>query len=125
MDIKSFASEQYALALENANNNGTCIEVELARNILDLMSEYGEISNYELCQFKKGQAMLTAYSYNEDLESLDLFLFSKASTPTAKIGVDTVQDKYSNISNFYREALRNIPFLVQKLAKMQKMRLLL
>ena len=110
MDIKSFASEQYALALENANNNGTCIEVELARNILDLMSEYGEISTYELCQFKKGQAMLTAYSYNEDLESLDLFLFSKASTPTAKIGVDTVQDKYSNISNFYREALRNIPF---------------
>ena len=110
MDIKSFASEQYALALENANNNGTCIEVELARNILDLMCEYGEISNYELCQFKKGQAMLTAYSYNEDLESLDLFLFSKASTPTAKIGVDTVQDKYSNISNFYREALRNIPF---------------
>lgn len=110
MDIKSFASEQYALALENANNNGTCIEVELARNILDLMCEYGEISNYELCQFKKRQAMLTAYSYNEDLESLDLFLFSKASTPTAKIGVDTVQDKYSNISNFYREALRNIPF---------------
>lgn len=110
MDIKSFASEQYALALENANNNGTCIEVELARNILDLMCEYGEISNYELCQFKKRQAMLTAYSYNEDLKSLDLFLFSKASTPTAKIGVDTVQDKYSNISNFYREALRNIPF---------------
>lgn len=110
MDVKSFASEQYALALEDANNNGTCIEVELARNILDLMSEYGEISTYELCQFKKGQAMLTAYSYNEDLESLDLFLFSKASTPTAKIDVDTVHDKYNNISNFYREALRNNPF---------------
>lgn len=110
MDIKSFASEQYTLALADANHNGTSIDVELARNILDLMSEYGEISTYELCQFKKGQAMLTAYSYNEDLESLDLFLFSKASTPTAKIGVDTVQDKYSNISNFYREALRNIPF---------------
>lgn len=110
MDIKSFASEQYSLALEDANNNGTCIEVELARNILDLMSEYGEISTYELCKFKKGQAMLTAYSYNEDLESLDLFLFSKATTPTAKIDVDTVQDKYSNICNFYREALRNIPF---------------
>ena len=47
MDIMGFASEQYALALENSNNNGTCIEVELARNILDLMSEYGEISNYE------------------------------------------------------------------------------
>lgn len=110
MDIKSFASEQYSLALEDANNNGTCIEVELARNILDLMSEYGEISTYELCKFKKGQAMLTAYSYNEDLESLDLFLFSKATTPTAKIDIDTVQDKYSNICNFYREALRNIPF---------------
>lgn len=69
---------------------------------------------------QKGQAMLTAYSYNEDQESLDLFLFSKASTPTAKIDADTVQDKYSNISNFYREALRNVPFLAQKLAKMQK-----
>ena len=35
MDIKSFATEQYTLALEDANNNGTSIEVELARNILD------------------------------------------------------------------------------------------
>ena len=110
MDIKGFASEQYALALEEANNNGTNIEVELARNILDLMSEYGEISTYELCQFKRGQAKLTAYSYNEDQESLDLFLFSKASTPTTKIDAETIQDKYSNISNFYREALRNVPF---------------
>ena len=117
MDIKSFASEQYALALEDANNNGTSIEVELARNILDLMSEYGEISTYELCQFKKGQAMLTAYSYNEDQESLDLFLFSKASTPTAKIDADTVQDKYSNISIFYREALRNVPFFGAEVSK--------
>ena len=117
MDIKSFATEQYTLALEDANNNGTSIEVELARNILDLMSEYGEISTYELCQFKKGQAMLTAYSYNEDQESLDLFLFSKASTPTAKIDADTVQDKYSNISNFYREALRNVPFFGAEVSK--------
>lgn len=117
MDIKSFATEQYTLALEDANNNGTSIEVELARNILDLMSEYGEISTYELCQFKKGQAMLTAYSYNEDQESLDLFLFSKASTPTAKIDADTVQDKYSNISNFYREALRTVPFFGAEVSK--------
>ena len=117
MDIKSFATEQYTLALKDANNNGTSIEVELARNILDLMSEYGEISTYELCQFKKGQAMLTAYSYNEDQESLDLFLFSKASTPTAKIDADTVQDKYSNISNFYREALRNVPFFGAEVSK--------
>lgn len=110
MDIKSFATEQYSVALEDANNNGTSIDVELARNILEQMNEYGEISTYELCQFKKGHAMLTAYSYNEDMESLDLFLFSKASTPMAKIDIDTVQGKYSSISNFYREALRSVPF---------------
>lgn len=110
MDIKSFANEQYSLALEEAKKNDTSIEVELARGILDVMSECGEISTYELCQFKKGHAMLTAYSYNEDMESLDLFLFSKVSSSTSKVDVETVQGKYSSLSDFYREALRSNPF---------------
>lgn len=110
MDIKSFANEQYSLALEEAKKNDTSIEVELARNILDIMSECGEISTYELCQFKKGHAMLTAYSYNEDMDSLDLFLFTKVSSSTSKMDVETVQGKYSSLSDFYREALRSNPF---------------
>lgn len=59
---------------------------------------------------QKGHAMLTAYSYNEDMAALDLFLFSKASTLTGKIDIETVQNKYSSICDFYREALRNNPF---------------
>lgn len=110
MDIKGFASGLYSTALEEAKKNATSVGVELARGILDIMSECGEISAYELCQFKKGHAMLTAYSYNEDMASLDLFLFSKASTLTGKIDIETVQNKYSSICDFYREALRNNPF---------------
>ena len=117
MDIKSFANELYSSALEEAKKNDTSIDIELARSILDIMSECGEISTYELCQFKKGHAMLTAYSYNEDMESLDLFLFSKVSTPTSKIDVETVQGKYSSLSDFYREALRNNPFFGAELDK--------
>lgn len=110
MDIKSFANELYSSALEEAKKNDTSIDIELARSILDIMSECGEISTYELCPFKKGHAMLTAYSYNEDMESLDLFLFSKVPTPTGKIDIETVQGKYSSLSEFYRESLRSNPF---------------
>ena len=53
MDIKGFASGLYSTALEEAKKNATSVEVELARGILDIMSECGEISAYELCQFKK------------------------------------------------------------------------
>lgn len=53
MDIKGFASGLYSTALEEAKKNATSVEVELAHGILDIMSECGEISAYELCQFKK------------------------------------------------------------------------
>lgn len=110
MNIKDFSSDIFASALRNSQENNTNIDIEIAQNMLDIMSECGEIVSYEMCPFKMRRTSLTAYSYNEDLESLDLFLFSKSQTPMGKISIDFVIDKYDELNSFYREALRSTPF---------------
>lgn len=110
MDIKDFASEIYSSALNDAQKNSTNLMVELARKYLDIMCEYGEIASYEICSFQKRHAALTAYSYNEELESIDLFLFKKTASVIGKIEAECVYEKYASLSAFYREALREAPF---------------
>ncbi len=110
MDIKTFSSEIYSSALEESRENNTSIDVELARKYLDIMSEYGEIVTYEICSFKKSHVSLTAYSYNEELDSLDLFLFYKPTSIIGKISIDDVHEKYDSLYSFYQQALRNAPF---------------
>ena len=110
MDIKEFSSDIYSSAFRDSKENNNCLETELAQKILDIMGECGEIVSYEMCQFKKKRTSLTAYSYNEDLESLDLFLFYKPQTPMSKISADFVMDKYDELNSFYRESLRSTPF---------------
>lgn len=110
MDIQEFSSDLFSSAIRDSKENNNCIEIELAQKILDIMGECGEIASYEICQFKKKRTSLTAYSYNEDLESLDLFLFCKSQTPMGKVSADFVLDKYDELNSFYREAMRSTPF---------------
>lgn len=110
MDIKDFSAKIFSSAFSESQHNNTSIEIELARKYLDIMSKYGEIVSYEICPFKKNHASLTAYSYNEELDYLDLFLFYKPTSIIGKISIDDVHEKYDSLNYFYRESLRNAPF---------------
>ena len=100
MDIKDFSAKIFSSAFSESQHNNTSIEIELARKYLDIMSKYGEIVSYEICPFKKNHASLTAYSYNEELDYLDLFLFYKPTSIIGKISIDDVHEKYDSLNYF-------------------------
>ncbi len=110
MDIKELSTEICSSAQDEAQKNDTSVVEELARKYLDTMCEYGEIASYEICSLKRSHAALTAYSYNEELQSLDLFLYYKPAATLGKISHESVYEKYESLYGFYREALREKPF---------------
>ncbi|MDD6819338.1 MAG: hypothetical protein PUD75_03030, partial [Prevotella sp.] len=53
-------------------------KTELASRIIEFMIDNGEAGAPDLCRFQKTKARLTAYDYNYEAESLDLFYLIKA-----------------------------------------------
>lgn len=73
MDLKEFAQEfkeSAAIAVENSGND---LDLELASSILEYLEDNGEVNVPEICAFKKTRARITAYDFNSEAESLDLF----------------------------------------------------
>lgn len=78
MDIKEFAQEfqdNVATATEMSN---TDYNQELASAILEYLEDNGEVNAPEICTFQKTRTRITAYDYNDEAESLDLFYLIKA-----------------------------------------------
>lgn len=72
MDIKEFAQEfidNVKTAVDMGNKE---YDLELASDILEYMTDSGEINAPELCYFQKTRSRITAYDYNDEAESLDL-----------------------------------------------------
>ena len=80
MNITSFAQYVADSTQELAEINDADINTELTRYYLGCMEECGEVSAPEICMFSEGRAKLSAYDYNDEAESLDLFLFIHASS---------------------------------------------
>ena len=103
MDIKEFAKDfldNVALATEM---NESDFDEELASSIIEYIEDNGEVSNPQLCSFKKTRARITAYDYNDEAESLDLFYLIKADTLLGKVNNGKVNKGINYLSAFYRE----------------------
>ena len=110
MDIKEFAKEfleNVALATEM---NGTDFDEELASSIIEYIEDNDEVSNPQLCSFKKTRARITAYDYNDEAESLDLFYLIKADSLLGKVNNSKVNQGINYLSAFYRESMDNSIF---------------
>ena len=73
MDIKEFAKELIDGVNMSVEMTGADYDEELAKSILEYLVENGEVNAPEVCTFKKTQSRITAYDYNDEAESLDLF----------------------------------------------------
>lgn len=105
MDLKEFAQEfkeSAAIAVENSGND---LDLELASSILEYLEDNGEVNVPEICAFKKTRARITAYDFNSEAESLDLFYFIKADTLLGKINNSKVHQGFNYLSAFFREAM--------------------
>ena len=105
MDIKEFAQE----FIENVNMSvemtGSDYDQELATSILEYMEDNGEVNAPELCSYQKTRTRITAYDYNDEAESLDLFYLVKADTLLGKVNNSKVQQGFNFLMAFYREAM--------------------
>ncbi len=105
MDIKEFAQEILDNAALAAELEGTDFEEELANTIIEYIVDTGEVNAPEICTFKKTRARITAYDYNDEAESLDLFYLEKADTLTGKINNSKLDKAFSYLYRFYKAAV--------------------
>ena len=105
MNIKEFAQYVIDTVQDSAENNDTDINTELVRYYLDCMEECDEVSAPEICIFSGAKAKLTAYDYNDEAESLDLFLFIHA-TPLASRIDSRVRTGFNYLREFYNQCIK-------------------
>lgn len=105
MNIREFAQEIIENAKMSTEASGNDLDTELAQTILDYMIDSGEVMSPEICTFKKSKARLTAYDYNDEAESLDLFYFDSADTLVGKVNNNKVQQGFNYLMRFYHESM--------------------
>ena len=80
MDIREFATNFIENLKTAAELECKDYDQELAESILEYIQDTGEVNAPELCVFQKTRTRITAYDYNDEAESLDLFYLVKADT---------------------------------------------
>lgn len=105
MNIKEFAQYVMDIVQDSAESNETDINTEFVRYYLDCMEECDEVSAPEICSFSGAKAKLTAYDYNDEAESLDLFLFIHA-TPIASRIDSRVKSGFNYLHEFYNQCIK-------------------
>ncbi len=105
MDIREFAQELLENTKLSADLNGVDFDEELATTIIEYITDTGEVNAPEICTFKKTRARITAYDYNDEAESLDLFYIERADSLVGKINNGRVQQGFNYLMRFYNEAM--------------------
>ena len=116
MDIKEFAQEFIENVKMSVEMTGSDYDQELATSILEYMEDNGEVNAPEICSFQKTRTRITAYDYNDEAESLDLFYLVKADTLLGKVNNNKVEQGYNYLMAFYREAMNGQLFKNQDVA---------
>ena len=105
MNIKEFAQNVYEYINDLAETNNTDFITEIARYYLERMEDCDEVSAPDLCIFSSPRAKITAYDYNEEAETLDLFLFIHT-TPMASRADSKIKSGFNYLRNFYDQCLK-------------------
>ena len=96
MNIKEFAQELIENTKLSAELNGVDFDEELATTIIEYIADTGEVNAPEICSFKKTRARITAYDYNDEAESLDLFYIERADSLVGKINNNRREQKHND-----------------------------
>ena len=100
MDIKEFAANFKEEINLTVDMTGSDYESELANSIIEYIVDTGEVNSPELCIFKKTRSRITAYDYNDEASSLDLFYLVPAETLVGKVNNQKVQQGFNYLSEF-------------------------
>jgi hypothetical protein len=115
MNIKEFAHEFIDNVKMSVEMTGNDYDQELATSILEYIEDNGEVNAPEICSFQKTRTRITAYDYNDEAESLDLFYLMKADTLLGRLNNSKVQQGFNYLMAFYREAMNGQLFKNQEI----------
>lgn len=104
MDIKDFAQSLLDNVKDAVDTIGVDYEQELASSIIEYIVDNGEVNSPSICTFQKTRTRITAYDYNDEAESLDLFYLIKADSLVGRINNSRVQKGFNYLMEFYRLA---------------------
>ena len=110
MDIKEFAKDFTDEVKLSVEMTGTDYDQELASSIIEYIVDNGEVNAPEICSFQKTRARITAFDYNDEAESLDLFYLVKAESICGKVNNNKVQQGFNYLMGFYREVMEGTLF---------------
>lgn len=117
MDIKEFAKDFLENVKMSVEMNESDYDEELASSILEYVEDNGEVNAPQICSFKKTSSRITAYDYNTEAESLDLFLLVKADSLVGKINKNKIETAFNQLSSFYRETMNGTIFKNQEVSE--------
>ena len=117
MDVKEFAKNFIDNVKLSAETLGKDYDEELASSILEYMEDNGEVNAPQVCSFKKTSSRITAYDFNTEAASLDLFLLVKADTLAGKVNNSKVEKAFNQLSSFYRETMNGTIFNKQEVSE--------
>lgn len=107
MNIKEFAQDFINTVKTSAEIGEKDYDLELASAILEYITDSGEVNAPELCYFQKTRSRITAYDFNDEAESLDLFYLIKSDTLIGKINNNKIESGFNYLQSFYREAIND------------------
>ncbi len=105
MNIKEFAQYVLETVKDSAESNDTDTTKEIARYYLDCMEDCDEVCAPEICMFTWARAKLTAYDYNDEANSLDLFLFVNAKIIASRVD-SQVETGFKYLMEFYNQCVK-------------------
>lgn len=105
MNIQEFAQEFMEGVNVSMEIDGVDLESALTESILEYLQDTGEVGAPIISPFKKTKAAISAYDYNEEANSLDLFITIQPDTPLGKVNNSKIDDALSRLMRFYNEAL--------------------
>ena len=103
MTINEFELDFLENSLLSLEQDGISQEDSITKDILEYIQDSGDIFEPELCHFKIRGSKINAYDYNDENETLDLFVTIFKSEP-GKIADSILENAYEKVYNFYKEA---------------------
>lgn len=105
MNLQEFEQEFMEGVNFSMEMEGIDLESALTENIMEYLQDTGEVGAPIVAPFKKTKAAISAYDYNEEANSLDMFITIQPDTPLGKVNNGKIDDAFNRLMRFYNEAL--------------------
>ncbi len=105
MTLNEFTVDFLEGSLISVDEEKISQEDSITRDIIEYIQDCGEVIEPELCHYKVRGIKINAYDYDDDNETIDLFVtLFKGETKLQKVADKDVEDAFSKALNFFWSA---------------------